>query len=200
MRIAVLGAGAWGTAIAISLARRHEVVLWARSSQQCSTMRAQRTNERIYRHSFRSADDQRRFPCRAAWRATFADNRDDGSAARDVQRHQGGGVARRGHLAVQRLRTRPRATCTRGVCRGAWRLERLRCPVGTQLRAGSRTGTAHRGDACIVFCRIRQGSSRGAPQPAFRVYSSDDLSSRSCWRVKNVMAIAAGISMACAMQ
>ncbi|HEX7640455.1 MAG TPA: hypothetical protein VF457_18830, partial [Burkholderiaceae bacterium] len=30
MRISVLGAGAWGTALAIAAARRHPVLLWAR--------------------------------------------------------------------------------------------------------------------------------------------------------------------------
>jgi glycerol-3-phosphate dehydrogenase (NAD(P)+) len=46
MKIAVLGAGAWGTAIAISLSRRHSVALWARSSQQSSAMRLERLNKR----------------------------------------------------------------------------------------------------------------------------------------------------------
>jgi glycerol-3-phosphate dehydrogenase (NAD(P)+) len=34
MRIAVLGAGAWGTALAIAFAHRHSVVLWARDPDQ----------------------------------------------------------------------------------------------------------------------------------------------------------------------
>ncbi len=46
MRIAVLGAGAWGTAIAIHLSRRHEVTLWARRADQCDAMRQSRVNER----------------------------------------------------------------------------------------------------------------------------------------------------------
>jgi glycerol-3-phosphate dehydrogenase (NAD(P)+) len=46
MKIAVLGAGAWGTAIAATLAQRHTVVLWARSSQQCAAMREQGVNQR----------------------------------------------------------------------------------------------------------------------------------------------------------
>ena len=32
MRIAILGAGAWGTALACALAGRREVTLWARSA------------------------------------------------------------------------------------------------------------------------------------------------------------------------
>ena len=46
MRIAVLGAGAWGTALAISLARRHEITLWARDSDQASALGSSRMNER----------------------------------------------------------------------------------------------------------------------------------------------------------
>lgn len=46
MKIAVLGAGAWGTAIAISLAQRHSISLWARDPAQCALLRAARTNQR----------------------------------------------------------------------------------------------------------------------------------------------------------
>ena len=46
MKIAVLGAGAWGTAIAISLAERHAITLWARNSEQCAAMSAARSNAR----------------------------------------------------------------------------------------------------------------------------------------------------------
>lgn len=46
MRIAVLGSGAWGTALAISFAARHEVVLWSRDSLQASAMRESHRNQR----------------------------------------------------------------------------------------------------------------------------------------------------------
>jgi len=46
MRIAVLGAGAWGTAISIGLAARHDITLWARDAAQCAAMRDSRTNPR----------------------------------------------------------------------------------------------------------------------------------------------------------
>ncbi len=46
MKITVLGAGAWGTAIAVSLSARHEVVLWGRDSAQCRTIAAARRNQR----------------------------------------------------------------------------------------------------------------------------------------------------------
>ncbi len=46
MNITVIGAGAWGTALAISLAANHRVTLWARDAAQVEAMRAARRNER----------------------------------------------------------------------------------------------------------------------------------------------------------
>lgn len=46
MRIAVLGSGAWGTALAISFAARHEVTLWARDEVQATAMRDTHRNQR----------------------------------------------------------------------------------------------------------------------------------------------------------
>ena len=44
MRIAVLGAGAWGTALAVSAAGQHHVTLWGRSAAQTEAMAAARVN------------------------------------------------------------------------------------------------------------------------------------------------------------
>jgi glycerol-3-phosphate dehydrogenase (NAD(P)+) len=46
MKISVLGAGAWGTALAIAAAARHDVLLWARDGQQAAALQAQRVNQR----------------------------------------------------------------------------------------------------------------------------------------------------------
>jgi len=46
MRIAVLGAGAWGTAIAVHLSQRCEVTLWARDPALCAALNAARVNAR----------------------------------------------------------------------------------------------------------------------------------------------------------
>jgi glycerol-3-phosphate dehydrogenase (NAD(P)+) len=46
MKMAVLGAGAWGTAMAVAAAARHDVVLWARDAAQAAALRQQRRNER----------------------------------------------------------------------------------------------------------------------------------------------------------
>lgn len=46
MNIIVLGAGAWGTALAIQAAGAHQVTLWARDAAQAAGMAANRTNQR----------------------------------------------------------------------------------------------------------------------------------------------------------
>lgn len=46
MKVSVLGAGAWGTSLALHAARRHEVLLWARDAAQAARMQQQRSNER----------------------------------------------------------------------------------------------------------------------------------------------------------
>lgn len=46
MKICVLGAGAWGTALAINAAGRHGVTLWARDAVQVAAMAAARENTR----------------------------------------------------------------------------------------------------------------------------------------------------------
>ena len=49
MNLIVIGAGAWGTALAISAARHtagHQVTLWARNAQQVADMQVQRCNSR----------------------------------------------------------------------------------------------------------------------------------------------------------
>lgn len=46
MKIAVLGSGAWGTALAVSFAPRHQVTLWARDARQTGEMRNTRRNQR----------------------------------------------------------------------------------------------------------------------------------------------------------
>jgi glycerol-3-phosphate dehydrogenase (NAD(P)+) len=46
MKITILGAGAWGTALAMTLARRHQVLLWGRSRPALAEMQANRENRR----------------------------------------------------------------------------------------------------------------------------------------------------------
>lgn len=46
MNIAILGAGAWGTALALGLAERHQVLLWSRNPEAVREMSARRHNQR----------------------------------------------------------------------------------------------------------------------------------------------------------
>ncbi|HWQ40083.1 MAG TPA: NAD(P)H-dependent glycerol-3-phosphate dehydrogenase [Burkholderiales bacterium] len=46
MRLAVLGAGAWGTALAVAQSERHRVSLWCRDPGQASQLRARSENAR----------------------------------------------------------------------------------------------------------------------------------------------------------
>ena len=46
MKIVVFGAGAWGTALAVSAGTRHEVTLWARDPAQAAAIDAVRENQR----------------------------------------------------------------------------------------------------------------------------------------------------------
>jgi len=46
MQLTVLGAGAWGTALAIAFAAKHDVTLWARDAAQVAQMSADRANAR----------------------------------------------------------------------------------------------------------------------------------------------------------
>jgi glycerol-3-phosphate dehydrogenase (NAD(P)+) len=47
VRIAILGAGAWGTALAVALARRHDVLLWSRNPDDRAQLRDARTSARL---------------------------------------------------------------------------------------------------------------------------------------------------------
>jgi glycerol-3-phosphate dehydrogenase (NAD(P)+) len=46
MRVSVLGAGAWGTALAIAAAGRNDTLLWARDAAQADALRRERSNRR----------------------------------------------------------------------------------------------------------------------------------------------------------
>lgn len=47
MKLAVLGSGAWGTALAVSFAPRHQVTLWSREAGEIEAMARERQNKRF---------------------------------------------------------------------------------------------------------------------------------------------------------
>jgi glycerol-3-phosphate dehydrogenase (NAD(P)+) len=46
MNLAILGAGAWGTALSVALATQHRITLWARDATQCREIEQSRCNRR----------------------------------------------------------------------------------------------------------------------------------------------------------
>ena len=54
--VAVLGAGAWGTALAMHISQQHQVSLWARNSGHVSGMRKSRANP-LYLGDFKFHDN-----------------------------------------------------------------------------------------------------------------------------------------------
>lgn len=58
VKISILGAGAWGTALAIALAERHQVLLWGREEEAMRHAAAQRENT-AYLPGFRLPDSLR---------------------------------------------------------------------------------------------------------------------------------------------
>jgi glycerol-3-phosphate dehydrogenase (NAD(P)+) len=46
LKIVVFGAGAWGTALAVHAAKQHSVALWARSTEDCTTLQNERCNQK----------------------------------------------------------------------------------------------------------------------------------------------------------
>ncbi|HLY95861.1 MAG TPA: NAD(P)H-dependent glycerol-3-phosphate dehydrogenase [Sideroxyarcus sp.] len=47
MKVTILGSGAWGTALAVSFAPRHEVTLWSREAAEIEAMVRERCNQRF---------------------------------------------------------------------------------------------------------------------------------------------------------
>ncbi len=47
MKLAILGSGAWGTALAVSFAPRHQVTLWSREASEIEAMVRDRENQRF---------------------------------------------------------------------------------------------------------------------------------------------------------
>lgn len=47
MKLAILGSGAWGTALAVSFAPRHRVTLWSREAEEIKVMVRERCNQRF---------------------------------------------------------------------------------------------------------------------------------------------------------
>ena len=208
MHITILGAGAWGTALAILLADRHKVVLWGRDEQAMRNAQARRENLAYLPG----------FPLGDAIRVTH-----DFDAAVD---HVAGGEGKGAGTASGRLLIiassvaglRPLAQRLRGrdipnlvwLCKGFEEQTRLlphqvlHQELGERLPMGALSGPSFAQEvARRLPCALTVASPSGAlcdlvvaalHGGSMRVYSSDDVIGVEVGgAVKNILAIATGV-------
>lgn len=196
MKIVVLGAGAWGTAVAISLAPRHEVTLWMRDTELCAEMRRTRRNGR-YLPGFE-------LPANLALQSDLA------AAVSDAKLVLIAVTSNGLREVLERLRAAGRHAPVVWLCKG---FETLDSKLPHQVYATVMNGPAAHGvlsgpsfaeevarglptaltlaSPDIDFARVTARELHGA---ALRVYSGNDVMGvEVAGAVKNVMAIAAGI-------
>ena len=197
MKIAVLGAGAWGTAIGINLAARHDVRLWARDPAVVAALRADGVNQR-YLPGFKLppalvpvADLARALDgaglvlaavTTSGLRATLRAVRAAGCAAPLVWLCKGfeSGQAKLPHQVC--AEEMPDGV-PRGALSGPSFAEEVARGLPAALTLASTDGS---------FAR---DAARALHGPTLRIYPSEDVVGvAAAGAVKNVMAIAAGVS------
>jgi len=197
MKIAVLGAGAWGTAIGINLAARHDVRLWARDPAVVAALRADGVNRR-YLPGFKLppalvpvADLARALDgaelvlaavTTSGLRATLRAVRAAGCAAPLVWLCKGfeSGQAKLPHQVC--AEEMPDGV-PRGALSGPSFAEEVARGLPAALTLASTDGS---------FAR---DAARALHGPTLRIYPSEDVVGvAAAGAVKNVMAIAAGVS------
>jgi glycerol-3-phosphate dehydrogenase (NAD(P)+) len=194
VKIAVLGAGAWGTALAISLAGRHEVSLWGRDAGLLDTLARDRSNQRYLRDVT--------FPAALAVAPQLSQALTDASLILIATSTSG--------LAATLILAKVQTTPILWVCKGFDKItgklphETVLELMPPETNIGALSGPSFamevaRGLPCaltlaandFVFAQEMASQLNG---PALRIYSSDDLIGVELGgALKNVMAIAAGI-------
>jgi glycerol-3-phosphate dehydrogenase (NAD(P)+) len=201
MDILVLGAGAWGTALAISAGRRHRVTLWARDALQAAALQARRENLTY-------------LPGLELPAAVQVVSTPPGTLPDLAARHQLVIVATpmaglREMLLALRDCPRPVAWLCKGfetpVTRPFGLLgHEIRAEVAPRLAAGCLSGPSFaqevaRGQPTALVAASDSDAVRDAlvaafHSPAMRVYANDDLPGVEVGgAVKNLLAIAAGL-------
>jgi glycerol-3-phosphate dehydrogenase (NAD(P)+) len=197
MNVTVLGAGAWGTALAVHASAAHPTRLWARDAQQAARMRSLRRNQRY-------------LPEVALPPALQVSGDFDAS----VRHARGGLVVIATPMAGldAMLRRLPADVDAEVVwlCKGfqdgtAWLGHEVARHAAPALRAGVLTGPSFaievaRGRPTALVAASAHASVRAAAVAALhgatlRVYTSDDpIGAEVGGAVKNVLAIATGIA------
>lgn len=204
MKIVVLGAGAWGTAVAISAAQHpagHRVTLWARDAQQVADMQSSQRNTRYLPE--------------VAWPASLAVSGADPlslASEADVVVLATPMAALRGMLLQLRGLQVPVAWLCKGFEAMAGGGEQsvgllgheIRAQVAPDLQAGVLSGPSFalevaRGQPTALVAASEHAAVRDALVAAFhssslRVYANDDIVGVEVGgAVKNVLAIATGL-------
>ena len=196
MNLTVLGAGAWGTALAVSTAGRHPTRLWARDAAQARAMRSLRAQQALPARGGAAAGaaDHLRFRGRArACGRRPADRRDaDGRA--------------RGDAAAPRART-GRACC--GCARASSRAPGARPRGRARRSAASSVGVLSGPSFALEVARgqptalvaassddaLCEQAVEALHSDSLRVYTSNDpVGVEVGGAVKNVLAIATGLA------
>lgn len=196
MKIAVLGAGAWGTALALSQTARHDVVLWTRQAAHAEEMASRRANPRYLpgfdfppvlqvEHRLDAALDGADFALSVVPTSGFRD------MLRQVARLRPGlpvvwankGFEPETSLLPHQVAAEELSECACGVLSGPSFAKEVAQGLPTAL-----TLAAADADFALEVARALHGG-------ALRVYTSRDVGGVEIGgAVKNVMAIAAGIS------
>jgi glycerol-3-phosphate dehydrogenase (NAD(P)+) len=195
MKIAILGAGAWGTAIAISVAPRHAVTLWTRSAAHFDAMRSSGINAKYLpgislprsleltadgESAVRAADLLILAVPTSGLRPTLAYSRlNPGAPVVLLCKGFEPGAAKLPHEVCAEVLDPETASATLS---GPSFAEEVARGLPTAVTLASR-------DADVA-----RDAARALHSQAFRVYSGDDVVGvEVAGAVKNVMAIAAGI-------
>ena len=208
MRISVLGAGAWGTALAMAAASDngtpHDVRLWARDAAQAGRMQAQRCNER-YLPGLLFPERLTVFSCPATELAAQLQGEDLVIIGTPM-------AALREMLTLLRDCTMPVVWLCKGFERAADESagdvgllgHEICAQVAPGLRAGVLSGPSFaqevargRPTALVAACKqtaVCELLVQAFHSPALRVYANDDIVGVEVGgAVKNVMAIATGL-------
>ncbi|WP_332815883.1 NAD(P)H-dependent glycerol-3-phosphate dehydrogenase [Ramlibacter sp.] len=195
MKLLVLGAGAWGTALAASVCDRHQVTLWARDAAQVQALQQQRENRRYLPG----------VPLPAPLRVVCGPAPAELAASQEL-------VVVATPMAGLRSMLQALAGCSVPViwlCKGfeaAGGLlgHEIQAEVAPRLAGGVLTGPSFalevaRGQPTALVAASAHGAVRDAlvaafHGPALRVYGNDDIAGAEVGgAVKNVLAIATGL-------
>jgi glycerol-3-phosphate dehydrogenase (NAD(P)+) len=201
MKILLLGAGAWGTALAVSAAPRHQVALWARDPAQAAQLQRARENVRYLPGI--------RLPASLEVLAAAAADLPRLCAGFDLVVIATPMAGLRGLLFALRDCKAPVAWLCKGFeapVSGPFGLlgHEVRAEVAPQLRSGVLSGPSFaqevaRGQPTALVAASEDAPVRDALVEAFhsssvRVYANDDLLGVEVGgAVKNVLAIATGL-------